>query len=71
MREVKVKTKKGISVVYETDLMVPENCTELGLGMWCCSNLTKKGELIFEDGVAQFINKDDALKFENYLTLLK
>lgn len=60
MREIKIKKK----VVYETDLVIPEGVTWLGLGLWCSVNLNKKCELIFENGTAQFIDKDDALKFE-------
>ena len=66
MREVKVKKK----VLFETDLTVPEGCTQLGLGIWCCLNLNKKGELIFADNVAQFLDKNDALNFEAHLAKL-
>ena len=66
MREVEVKKK----IVFETDLSVPEGCTDLSLGIWCCFNLQKKGELIFEEGDAQFIDKDDVLKFEVHLSTL-
>lgn len=60
MREVQIKNK----TVFETDLLIKE-ASALGISIWCASNLTKKLELNFEQGIAQFVDKDDALKFEN------
>lgn len=67
MREVNITTKKKTTTIYEIDLVIPESCTPLGLAIWCSTNLTKKGELIIDKGIAQFIDKDDALKFEAHL----
>ena len=61
MREVTIKKR----TVYETDLVLPEGSTEYGMAIWCGVHLEKKLELDFERGVAQFININDALAFEN------
>jgi len=50
--------------VYETDLSIPEGYSIFGMTIWCGVNLEKKHELNFEDGVAQFMTADDAVKFE-------
>ena len=60
MRQVKIKNR----TVFETDLIIPKGCTALGMSIWCAINLTKKLELNFEQGIAQFINTEDAVKFE-------
>jgi hypothetical protein len=60
MREVLIKKR----VCYETDLVVPEGSTALGMAIWCGVHLQKKHELDFENGVVQFIYVGDAFTFE-------
>ena len=62
MREV--ATKKN--TMFEVDIVVPDNSTALGMAIWCAVHLTtgRKLELDFEQNVAQFMNKDDAVTFE-------
>ena len=60
MRQLEIKNR----TVFETDLVIPEGYSPFGISIWCATHLTKKLDLDFENGVAQFINADDALKFE-------
>ena len=60
MRKLKIKNR----TVFETDLVLQENSTPFGMSIWCASHLSKKLELDFEQGIAQFTNEGDALIFE-------
>lgn len=60
MRRLEIKNR----TVFETVLVIPEGYTPFGISIWCATYLSKKLDLDFEHGVAQFMNEEDALKFE-------